>query len=108
MPPRLALFLTLGFIFFLFRRDFREKPNVTGPLWIPIIWMWIVGSRPITTWLKTFGFPVGGATSMEEGSPLDAAVYFTLIAAGIYVLSKRQVSLSEICRKNRWLVAFVL
>jgi exopolysaccharide production protein ExoQ len=108
MPPRLAFFLTLGFIFFLFRRDLREKPNVTGVLWIPIIWLWIVGSRPVTTWLKTFGLPVSGASSLEEGSPIDAAVYFVLIAAGIYVLSKREVSLSEVCRKNRWFVAFIL
>jgi exopolysaccharide production protein ExoQ len=108
MPPRLAFFLTLGFVFFLFRRDFREKPNITGALWIPVFWLWIEGSRPITFWLRTFGVPVSGAASLEEGSPVDAAYYFIMIVAGIYILSQRQVRLSEICRKNQWFVVFVL
>jgi O-antigen ligase len=45
---------------------------------------------------------------VEEGNPLDAWIYFTLIAAGFYVLNKRQVSLSEIFRGNGWLMAFLL
>jgi exopolysaccharide production protein ExoQ len=108
MPPTLALFLTIGFVVFLFRRDIREKADVTGALWVPLVWLLIVCSRPITTWLRIFGLPFGGGGSLEEGSPVDAAIYFVLIAAGIYVLSKRQVSLSEVCRNNPWFVAFVL
>jgi O-antigen ligase len=69
--------------------------------------MVIVCSRPVSEWLKLFGFPVG-PSSVEEGSPLDACFYFALIAAGIFVLNKRQVSLSEIFRNNGWLMAFLL
>jgi len=108
MPPTLALFLTIGFVAFLFRRDIREKADVTGALWIPFVWLLIVCSRPITTWLSTFGLPFGGGGTLEDGSPVDAAGYFVLIVAGIYVLKKRQVSFSEICRNNPWFVAFVL
>jgi O-antigen ligase len=46
--------------------------------------------------------------SMEEGNPLDALVYSTLIAAGMYVLSKRQVQLSEVIRNNQWLAIFFI
>jgi O-antigen ligase len=46
--------------------------------------------------------------SVEEGSPLDAFVYLTLIFAGLHVLNKRQVSLSEVLHNNGWLVAFLL
>jgi O-antigen ligase len=105
MPPPIATLLTLGFIAFLFRRDIRERPNVTGAFWIPLIWMLIICSRQPTEWLDTFGFRLG-ATSLEEGSPLDACVYFALIAAGAYVLGKRQVRLSEIIRDNQWLTIF--
>jgi exopolysaccharide production protein ExoQ len=108
LPPGFALFLTLAFIVFLFRRDFREQPNVTGALWLPLLWMLVVCSRPVSEWLNIFGLPVGGASSLEEGSPLDACFYFALIGAGIYVLNKRQVSLSEIIRNNGWLMAFLL
>jgi O-antigen ligase len=45
---------------------------------------------------------------VEEGSPFDACVYFTLIAAGAYVLSKRHVQLSVIIRQNQWLTIFFI
>ena len=106
MPPILASILTVGFIAFLFRRDFREKPNVTGALWIPILWLFIIGSRAITAWLNLCGVAVGG--SLEDGSPADATVYFALIVAGLCVLKKRQINLGEILRNNRLLAAFLI
>jgi exopolysaccharide production protein ExoQ len=105
-PPAIALLFTVGFIIFLFRRDIREQPNVTGALWLPLIWMILIGSRSPTQWLSLTGY-IGGS-SMDEGTPLDALVFFTLIAAGFYVLNKRQVTLSEIFRNNGWLMAFLL
>jgi len=105
LPPVIASCLTVGFIVFLYRRDIRERPNVTGALWIPLIWFLIITTRQVSEWLNVFGFHVGAIT-LEEGSPLDACVYFTLIAAGIYVLHQRQTSLSEIIRNNQWLTIF--
>jgi exopolysaccharide production protein ExoQ len=105
MPPFVATLLTLGFIVFLFRRDIRERPNVTGALWIPLLWMLIVCSRQPSEWLNIFGFHLG-AISLEEGSPLDACVYFALIATGACVLAKRRVKLSEVIRNNQWLTIF--
>jgi exopolysaccharide production protein ExoQ len=107
MPPTLALVLTLGFIAFLFRRDFREKPNVTGAIWLPIIWMFIMASRPPGAWLRIAGLPII-AGSWEEGNPLDAVVFLLLTLAGIFVLYRRRVSLSEFVRDNGWLTVFVL
>lgn len=108
LPQPVALLFTVAFIIFLFQRDTREQSNVTGALWIPVLWMIIVCSRAVSEWLNIiFGLHVGGA-SLEEGSPLDACFYFALIAAGICVLNKRQVSLSEIFRNNGWLMAFLL
>ena len=108
LPPPLALFLTVGFVFFLWRRDFREQPDVTSALWLPLLWMLLLGSRAPTQWLNTFGVSWGGASAMEEGNPLDALVYFTLIVWGFCVLHKRQVSLSEVFQNNRWLIVFLV
>ena len=105
MPPILAFFLTVGFIVFLFRRDFREKPNVTGALWIPILWFLIIGSRTITSWLNLCGISMDG--SLEEGSPADATVYCAIIIAGVCVLKRRRINLGEILRNNRLLAAFL-
>jgi len=107
-PPSVAALLTVAFIVFLFRRDIREKPDVSGALWLPLLWLMVTCSRGVSEWLHMFGLPVAGAISVEEGSPLDACFYFVLIAAGFYVLNKRQVRLSEIVRNNGWLIAFLL
>jgi len=107
LPPSVAAFLTIGFIVFLFRRDIRERPNVTGALWLPLTWMLIICTRQVSEWLNLLGLHVGAIT-LEEGSPLDAAVYFALIAAALCVLYQRQTSISEIVRNNKWLTIFLL
>jgi O-antigen ligase len=108
LSPSIASCLTLAFIAFLFRRDFRQKPDVTGALWIPLIWFLIACSRGLSQWLNIFGVPVSGAVTVEEGSPLDAWFFFFVIVAGVYVLNQRQVGLAEIIRNNRWLTIFLL
>lgn len=108
LPPQLMLLVTLGGIAWLFRRDFRKKPNVSRALWIPIIWLLIIASRPVSAWMGILGLPGFGGTSVEEGSPVDAIVFLTLITSGIYVLSKRRVSLSAFVEDNAWLTVFIL
>ena len=107
MPPTLALFLTIGFAVFLFRRDFRETRNVTGALWIPLLWVLLIGSRPVSQWLNIFGLTAISSTT-DEGTPIDAVIYFTLIVLGCYILNRRHVNLTEVFRNNGWLMAFLL
>jgi O-antigen ligase len=107
MPSSLAFLLTAIFVAFLLRRDLRERPNVTGALWIPILWLLLICSRAVSQWLALAGFQVGGA-SLEEGSPVDAVAYFTLIAAGIIILAKRRIMLGEIIGNNRLLAIFFI
>jgi exopolysaccharide production protein ExoQ len=108
LPPTFASILTVGFIIFLFRRDIREKPDVSGGLWLPLIWFVITCSSGIVGWLNIFGLHVPGASSLEEGSPVDAAFFLALIVVGICVLSRRNVGLSEVLQNNGWLFAFLL
>jgi exopolysaccharide production protein ExoQ len=108
MPPTLALVLTLGFIAFLFWREFRADPNVSRALWIPFLWMFIIASRPVSQWLGIFGLGGGGAAAVEEGSSLDAFVYLTLMTLGAIVLNKRRVSVGQIIAENKWLCLFIL
>ena len=107
IPPQVALLLTCCLVVFLFRRDLRQTPNVSRALWLPLAWMMIICTRQTSEWLGLFGLR-WGAKSLEEGSPFDACVYFSLIAAGAYVLHKRRVQLSEAVRNNQWLTIFFL
>lgn len=102
MSPQVALLLTIGFVVFLFQRDSREQPRVTGALWIPLLWLLIICSRYASQWLGA-----GGASDLTEGSPLDAAVFLLLQVAGLVVLVRRRVSLSTFMSANVWLAAFL-
>src|SRR5260370_34663473 len=111
MPPTLALVLTLAFISFLFWRDLRKKTDESAALWIPLIWVFITGSRAVSQWLGMLGVHAGAsslASSFEDGSPVDRVVFVGLIACGIYVLSRRRVQLSEFARRNVWLTVFLV
>src|SRR6266567_1534789 len=69
LPPAVASCLTLAFIAFLFRRDIREKPNISGALWLPLLWLMPGCSRSLSEWLNILGLPVSGGASVEEASP---------------------------------------
>jgi exopolysaccharide production protein ExoQ len=106
IPSVVALWLTFGLIYLLYRREGRAKTNVSRALWIPLTWLLITGSRSFTQWLN---LSAGTAIQApEDGSPLDAAFFFTLIALGCFVLRKRGVNLSTFGRHNRWLLAYFL
>ncbi|HEV2327263.1 MAG TPA: O-antigen ligase family protein [Verrucomicrobiae bacterium] len=108
LPPAVATWLTLGFIALLFRREFRVQRSAAGALWLPVIWLFLTGSRAFSDWLNIFGFHVAGAASVQDGSPIDGAVFEVLIALGFYVLYQRRVSLSVIVRNNRWMTVFLV
>jgi exopolysaccharide production protein ExoQ len=108
LSSSLALFLTLALIAWLFKRDIREKPDISNALWLPVLWLILACSRSVSAWLNIFGLPVSGGVSVEEGSPLDASVYFAMIIVGFCVLAKRQVRLSEVISNNGWLIFFLL
>lgn len=76
-------------------------------LWVPLLWILIVGSRPISAWLGAAPV-VATPDDYLEGSPLDRNVYLFLIAAGLTVLLRRRVNWGALFEANRWLLAFFL
>ena len=106
MPPVLALALTLLFIAYLFRREFRQEYRPSLALSIPCIYLLILGSRSVSQWVS-LGTPMS-AGNIEDGSPLDRTVFLALIIAGLVVLWKRRISWSKFFRNNIALTLFVL
>jgi exopolysaccharide production protein ExoQ len=85
MNPSLAsLIYAIGIagLFFLGREN---SLRTSKALWIPVIWIWIVGSRPVSAWL---GMSPTGNVQLD-GSPIDAAVFGVLVVAAIVVLISR-------------------
>lgn len=106
MPPALALALTLLLIGYLLRRDSREEPRVSIAVWIPIIWLMINGSRQVSQWIGSDSTLL--AQRLEEGSPIDQAVFGALIVAGVCVLARRRVEVGEIVKNNLAIVLLLL
>ena len=79
MPPFLALILWFVLLVALFWWDPAKESGVSVALWVPVIWMFIMGSRLPSQWL---GVQVGSQVqAMEEGNPIDRTIFFGLMLA---------------------------
>jgi O-antigen ligase len=107
MPPLLASVIYLSLVAYLFRREQRQRPNVTRGLWLPTVWVFISGTRFVGQWLATFGVNFG-AGSYEEGSPIDAVFFGGMTLLGIRVLLRRGLQSAEFVRHNRAVAVFVI
>src|SRR5689334_22142725 len=96
---RLAILFCLGFAFWAIRRDVKSRPGVSAAVWIPTLWIAILTSRPVTTWVGIGGIRTDLESSME-GSPLDALFFLTMILAAIYILSRRGLDWNTIFSRN--------
>ena len=76
----------IGGLFFL-DRDKSVRPSPA--LWLPVIWLWIVGSRPVSFWLGIGTVSTDTLQSTLNGSPTDAAIFLALLALGVMVLLYR-------------------
>jgi exopolysaccharide production protein ExoQ len=90
MNPTVALLIfSIGIagLFFL-NRD--SSVRTSKALWLPVMWLWIVGSRPVSAW---FGVGVNTTNALDatlNGSPIDATVFAILLCIGLAVLLYRR------------------
>lgn len=104
MSPHLASLIYVAFMIAVFYFDRDEKIHTSKALWIPIFWLLINGSRPVSFWFQS-----GPTTAQQyaQGNPLDAAIYGVLILAAAIVLTRRRKSLVLFVRKNPALLLYV-
>ena len=88
---------------FLLDRDAGLRPSKA--LWIPTVWLLINSSRAVSTWFHLTP-AVSLAEQYTEGSPIDAAVYAILIAAGALVLNFRSRQVKRFLQANVPLLVF--
>jgi hypothetical protein len=91
MPPSLALGICWVVIIWLFYQDQRKRPHCSNALWIPVLWLLMLGSHPLSFWL--------GITSAEsdlEGNSFDRMVYGTMIIVSIALVARRGLVLSRL------------
>lgn len=87
----------------LLKRDVALRPSVSKAIWIPTLWVAIIASRPISSWIGA-----GGAVDTTEGSPLDRMFFFVMIIAALIVLSPRRVPWSNVIAQAWPIFAYYL
>lgn len=103
----LAIALCLSFIIFLFVLDYRRNPPVSLAVWIPLLWVLLMLSRPVSAWLNP-GMVVDSPMDVMEGSPVDRNVYLLLMAAGLIVLLfRRTIYWSSLLNNNVLILVYL-
>src|SRR3954454_6217922 len=104
MNPQIPLLGCFAFAFWLCRRDVKTNARSVSPaLWLPVLWLAIIASRPVSAWLGS-----GGEGADSDGDSLDRNIFLALIALGVFVLGRRRVQLTTVIRNNKWLSLFYL
>jgi O-antigen ligase len=105
MTHILSTLACIAMITGLFYLDRDKDESTSKALWIPVLWLWIIASRPVSAW-----FSSAPATSLvdqySDGSPVDAAIYGVLILGAILTLNIRAKQVTAFLRDNAPLLLF--
>lgn len=106
MPPTIAAIFFVLVSAGLFWLDRNREVRTSIALWIPVTWLLIACSRPISVWLQMA--PTDTASQVLDGSPLDRLVYSALIVLGIIALIPRGRRVSKLLWSNGPILLFFL
>jgi O-antigen ligase len=104
--PSLASLICASGIAGLFYLNRDKTVHTTKTLWLPTIYLLLIGSRPLSAWLGMT--PPAGANVQLEGSPLDAAVFAALLLGAIVVLVRRGTRTRRLLIANWPIVIYFL
>jgi exopolysaccharide production protein ExoQ len=104
---QVATLLVVVGVLGLFWLDRDRKTRTSPMLWIPVVWLSIAGSRPLSSWLQINSSNYGAAV-YEEGSPFDRNFWLTLVLAGLLVMVSRRKAVFRLIRANTTAFAFLL
>jgi exopolysaccharide production protein ExoQ len=107
MASRIAALICILFILYLFRTDLKKDHGFSNALWLPLFWMFLAGSRYVSSWLS-LSSPQNLIEAASEGSPIDAVAFFLLTAAGLVVLYRRKIDWGRLLNHNRWIWLYFL
>jgi exopolysaccharide production protein ExoQ len=105
MPSAVALIIYSAFVIVLLVIERQRNSTASLALWLPTIWMLILGSRPVGRW---FDVRTQSYDNDPAGSLLDQLVLGTLILGVLVVVFRRKIDWSRILRDNFWLIILIL
>ncbi|HSZ63752.1 MAG TPA: O-antigen ligase family protein [Terriglobales bacterium] len=106
MPPTLVLSVWLVSLLALFCFDPAREPKASAALWVPLIWLFFIASRTPSMWLQ-FSYASSLEQALEEGNPLDRAIFSLLILLAFVILVSRSFQWRKFVSQNSALVLFL-
>jgi exopolysaccharide production protein ExoQ len=99
--PTIASLICASGIAGLFYLGRDPSVRTSKALWLPVVYLWIIGSRPISFWLGIT--PASGTNVQLDGSPVDAVFFALLLAGAVGVLMHRGRRVLPLISAN-WLI----
>src|SRR5215472_11806185 len=103
MPPWLALLLWVVFLVGLLCFDPAREAKNSAALWVPVIWLFFLGSKTPSQWLGLSDSRTGIGSSvqaLEQGNPLDRTVFSLLILLVVAILVSRSFPWGKFIARN--------
>lgn len=99
-----ALVACAVFILAALRRDIAECRSLSRAFWLPLIWLFMAGSRPFSLWLN----PRRALTASTfqdyiQGNPTERIIVGGLMLLGLILLYRRRSRFTIPLRSNLWL-----
>jgi O-antigen ligase len=100
MNPSIALLICMAGIGGLFFLDREKSARISKAVWLPVIWLWINGSRPVSEW---FGMRLShdSLSDLPATSMLDQSIAAALMILGIIVIVPRRKEVMALL-KGSW------
>ncbi len=105
MNPHLAALVFAVGIAGLYFLERAPKIRTSKALWLPVVWLLIICSRPISGWLGATGLRADTPTfdspdQYLEGSPFDRNIFAALLILGLIALISRRKRILALLRQN--------
>ena len=98
--------LWVALLFWLLCFDFVSEAKLSPALWVPVIWLFIAGSRNPSQWLSG-QMGLASAQSLEQGNPLDRGISSALLLMAIGILMSRSFNWGDFFARNLALTVFI-
>ena len=109
MPAFVALMICMAVILVLLSIERRRHKDVSSRVWIPTVYMLIIGSRPLGTWFHSGSVDSLAAEELiAAGSPIDRAVLMALYALAFLLVAGKRIAWTRLVSKNAWLFGLLL
>ena len=106
VPPFIATIIFVVGIVGLFWLDRDPEARPSKALWIPLVWLLIAGSRPVSLWLNAAPTLTSADQYNIEANPINVVVFSILMVAGFIVLFQRGRQVGPILRANWPILVF--